>query len=374
MTMRAARLAAVAGLAAVLIAGCEVSRFGGDGAQTITAADLASGSAPDLAPGTPAPRTFAAVAFDPDTRQTVMFGGLPAGGGSTSDTWIWDGKHWARAHPAVSPHRRDFARMAYDPQVHGLVLIGGDPNGPTDATVQSDMRATWIWNRTGWHRFDTVHSPLDNAQQPFFVIRGLAFDASSQRLVLVAEQEMVHTITCSAETWTFDGQDWHREKPRTALPATTRALAADSASGQLLAVEAGRAAVMSEGEASADCPPGSAAGASIPNSTWIWTHGNWHETTGPQPPPIPNGEAEDAGVADFNGRATLVAFHGEVWTWTGSGWVLSKGALSPPREHSAVAADHLGQLMVFSGFYQDAPPWDTTDTWVWNGSSWHRVA
>jgi len=59
-------------------------------------------------PGTPASRFDAAVGYDPETRQVVMFGGL-SDEGALADTWVWNGSVWRQEHSAESPPSLDLS-------------------------------------------------------------------------------------------------------------------------------------------------------------------------------------------------------------------------------------------------------------------------
>jgi hypothetical protein len=321
---------------------------------------------PPATTGVPMARSLAAAAYDPLTGETVMFGGLP-GGGSLGDTWTWDGERWLHQHPPVSPHARFGALMAFDPGLHGVVLLGGQPNGPTDATIDSDIRATWLWDDSGWHRLETAHTPVPNNYG--FWHGQMAFDAKSDRLVLVSAEGMPHVGVCSMDTWTFDGRDWGRLSPATPLPASVRVLVAD-ATGGVLALLNPRSALVPIGFFTPDCPASSRAARALPAvSTWSWTGSTWTQLPGHQPPP--SDAAGDAGAAMVNGHAFLVTGDLAVWMWQGSAWQSVPASSRPPqpRTLTALGADTRGRLLLFGGQLQQ-PPWTLGDTWTWDGSIW----
>jgi hypothetical protein len=99
----------------------------------------------------PPPRTTAAMAYDPIRGQTVLFGGtiddIDAG-----DTWVWDGVDWDDAtptDPSESPSARRAAAMAWDPNLGQIVLYGG-----FDGTQYRDD--TWAWDGDSWEQLDVV--------------------------------------------------------------------------------------------------------------------------------------------------------------------------------------------------------------------------
>jgi hypothetical protein len=87
----------------------------------------------------PSPRSGAAMAWHPDLRAVVLFGGS---GGPLGDTWSWDGTTWTRLPIPVAPGRFNTV-MAWDPSVRRLVRFGGW-NGKGR---ESD---TWELREDGW--------------------------------------------------------------------------------------------------------------------------------------------------------------------------------------------------------------------------------
>jgi hypothetical protein len=78
----------------------------------ITAACGAAASAQDCVwtlrdPGLVGPgfRNYPSMAYDSGRSHSVLFGGIPQGGGNPTDTWDWDGgtSRRSRDHPPGSP-------------------------------------------------------------------------------------------------------------------------------------------------------------------------------------------------------------------------------------------------------------------------------
>jgi hypothetical protein len=94
--------------------------------------------------GGPGPRAEAAAAYDLRRGRTVLFGGRAiAPDGSITrlgDTWKWDGRRWTRVSTA-GPAPRSGAAMAWHPELRAVVLFGGS-GGP--------MGDTWSWNGREW--------------------------------------------------------------------------------------------------------------------------------------------------------------------------------------------------------------------------------
>jgi hypothetical protein len=96
----------------------------------------------------PGPRAEAAVAYDPRRGRTVLFGGrfTSHGGGVTrqGDTWEWDGRRWIRVS-AAGPSPRSGAAMAWHPELRAVVLFGG--SGGTGAGFGSNRSRRCAGNR-----------------------------------------------------------------------------------------------------------------------------------------------------------------------------------------------------------------------------------
>lgn len=113
--------------------------------------------APDGGPG---PRAESAIAYDPVRARTVLFGGYHTAGDDVTrlgDTWEWDGRRWTRVS-TDGPSPRSGAAMAWHPELRAVVLFGGS-GGP--------LGDTWSWDGRAWTllrippapgRFNTVMS------------------------------------------------------------------------------------------------------------------------------------------------------------------------------------------------------------------------
>ena len=90
----------------------------------------------------PPARVEAAAAWDPKRNRMVLFGGYTWKAGvreRLQDTWEFDGAAWARFSTS-GPSPRSGAAMAFDSELGQVVLFGG--SGATNDT--------WIWDGTAW--------------------------------------------------------------------------------------------------------------------------------------------------------------------------------------------------------------------------------
>jgi hypothetical protein len=132
-------------------------------------------------------RNSASMAWDPQTKQMLLFGGDTNGPGTgLADTWMWTGTDWKKLSPSLSPPARWRATMAADPQLGGLVLFGGFPDGgpPT-------LGDTWLWKKGTWNLLaNTGPAPRADAVS--------AFDSSSKQFLLFGGWSGTADVT---DTW-----------------------------------------------------------------------------------------------------------------------------------------------------------------------------
>src|SRR5579872_3300492 len=94
----------------------------------------------------PSPRIKPAMAYDPSTRQVILFGGVGpiviTGNSGTNaaltDTWAWNGRTWAQLQSATTPASTSGNVMAYDSAIQHIVL------------VDSQDQMTYDWTSNGW--------------------------------------------------------------------------------------------------------------------------------------------------------------------------------------------------------------------------------
>jgi hypothetical protein len=138
---------------------------------------------------TPPPRAGAAMAFDANTGTTVLFGGMGASG-PLHDTWTWDGSAWTQQHPAHNPPAAVMGPMAYDPATHDMLLVTVSiPTGPISSadptTVNPPPAQTWLWDGGDWHKAAGVQPPGSGFTR-------LATDTAAGDVVLVTTGGVLH--------------------------------------------------------------------------------------------------------------------------------------------------------------------------------------
>jgi hypothetical protein len=127
--------------------------------------------------GAPPGRTDAALAWDPMTGRSVLFGGSTAPAGTTpaagllGETWSWSSGTWSPLAPATSPPPEEDLTLAADPDLGGLIAFGGETgSGPSSAT--------WLWDGSNWSTLAAGGAPA--ARQG----AAAAYDAAAHQLVV----------------------------------------------------------------------------------------------------------------------------------------------------------------------------------------------
>jgi len=93
----------------------------------------------------PAPRCGHALAYDAESRCTVLFGGIAFGDRTLGDTWILHGTTWKQLNLPHPPARR-YAAFAYDPDAKGCVLHGGS----VDDAGKKQFGDAWLFRDRRW--------------------------------------------------------------------------------------------------------------------------------------------------------------------------------------------------------------------------------
>jgi Kelch motif len=270
----------------------------------------------DVSPS-PAGRIGAAMAYDPASKQLLLFSGAGTGGTSEDDTWIWNGLAWHEARPATNPPPRTDAAIAYDPLIGRIVMFGGWNPVSGEQSMYDD---TWTWDGTNWTKLLPSTSPPARAEAV------MAYDVVSNTLVVFGGEGDVTPY--SNQTWTFDGHAWELAHFR--LGATQPA-ARDAT--VMAADDANQTIVLFGGEESGGNN----------NDTWIWNGFEWVQVHPRNTPPARGVETE-SGMMTYDPELGVDVLYGgpvanpqgslgDTWTWNGSNWteVSNNGPVQPAR-------------------------------------------
>jgi hypothetical protein len=245
----------------------------------------------------PTARDLAAMAFDPISRRSIMFGGEPDSG----ETWAWDGSSWKQLEPRNSPSPRSGVLMAFDPALGRLLLFGGTTG------LNTLLYDTWEWDGGNWIKLpipDATFAGLEG---------GLGYDPITKRMMLMG---LGGGVGNDRKNWFLEPKGWVAQRfSNTAVPFTGFTLSTDS-SGRL---------VLFGGSNSL----GGRKGFGATNDTWAWDGSDWILRTvrvAPsarwQPASVVDSTTGDVvlfgGIAQ-DGYRNLYALD-DTWTWDGSAW------------------------------------------------------
>lgn len=265
-------------------------------------------------PASPGPASScenALTAFDTDRHRLVV----NCGG---TETYEWDGAEW-KTFTALQkkPQVRQFASMAYDPNLKKTVLFGGYNN--------NDFRNdTWTWDGTAWTelKVDKKNRPPNRGQMAFW------FDPLQNKIILyggIGRGSVNDFVTRYSDMWSFNGTGW------TKLSVTDTPggrfgpqVAVNPVTGKTLLFGGLRVEVRS------DDPKGEALRQFFANDTWEWdgTASRWTrletDPATPEPDVRENGSLAWDPVASklilFGGYAEGF-YRSDVWEWTGTDWI-----------------------------------------------------
>lgn len=266
----------------------------------------------------PSPRADAAVAFDLNRGEVLLFGGWYQVLQATchGDTWVHGASGWHTIDSMSAPSARSEAAMAYDPARDETVLFGGK----CSTTVMMD---TWVFSpmtRQWDERFPATSPPqrfghavvADAARGEMLLFGGLSFDAST---------------TYYDDTWIWDGMDWSLMSP-TEAPAPRR--------GHAMVWDPERQEVLLFGGES---------GGPNQADTWSWDGATWTRRVTPVAPPARRGHRL---VFDASRRSVLLhggiglgGVFGDLWEWDGSSWTALIPAVRPPAREGHVLVHDL---------------------------------
>jgi hypothetical protein len=285
-----------------------------------------------------ATRAYAAFAYDERRDRLVLFGGYGGGGhsiatGEQSETWEFDGRSWRRRSIDGPPARQGHA-MAWDPVRERVLVFGGQTTKASGgAVLHAD---TWEWDGEQWHELQPAHRP------PARWGTAIATDPVRKRVVLFGgfvTQGIFGGV--SDETWEWDGSDWIQQTPAAAPAARGGAAMAWCANSARIVLYGG----------------GDSGG--VAGDTWEWDGSQWVERRGASGPP----PAGQHGLASDRGSGGVLMFGGtgmrSAWYWSGSAWSPTSGVQPPTRDPSLLSVGPERRIW-YGAFALDVHTWEWT--------------
>jgi hypothetical protein len=172
------------------------------------------------------------VVYDEATSQLLLIGPLSTGSNATLGTWVWSGQGWSQLQASGGPPALQDA-VAYDVSSGQVVLlVEAAPNGSVGSSTQ-----TWLWDGHGWSKAHPPHAPPRTLGEP------LAYDGAGRQLLLqggggFAPDGGFGTLT--TDTWAWNGSDWTKLAPAHHPPVSPEAaMAYDANRNQVWLVDSG---------------------------------------------------------------------------------------------------------------------------------------
>jgi Galactose oxidase, central domain len=152
-------------------------------------------------------RSFSSVAYDPNLKKTVMFGGFDGSNTYFNQTWVWDGAAWSEAKNN-RPTSRMLTSLFYDPVQKKLMIYGGIGRLTTldRITRYGDM---WSFDGSGWTKLTApaaagvrygAETAINPATGHVTVIGGIRVDTVN----------LLDVQTYANDQWEWDGTTWTR--------------------------------------------------------------------------------------------------------------------------------------------------------------------
>jgi MBG domain/Putative Ig domain/Abnormal spindle-like microcephaly-assoc'd, ASPM-SPD-2-Hydin/Galactose oxidase, central domain len=306
-------------------------------------------------PNSPPPRRFdgQGMAYDPNTRSVVLFGGVssgPSGQTVLGDTWTWNGvtQTWTNQNPVTSPDP-DVAPIAYDAATGVVVLFNGSSG------------KTWTWNGSNWQQQFPASSPPAPRS-----LAAMAYDADLGEVVLFGGSNSPNFYT---DTWAWDGNNWTQLSTSGGPPPDRYAFGMDYDS-------AAHAVVIFGGFSSGDIRPDTWELSVQPPAVSTYT-----QLPAPSPGTrccmamvfVPSDASGGANYTLVFGGGNSGGAFGDTWMYQNGTWTqLAPASFPPARSAPGLAYDALTKTVVLFG--GNANGQDFNDTWIWNGTTWSQAS
>jgi hypothetical protein len=164
----------------------------------------------------PTTRYNHAMAYNPSTGRTYVFGGYDSTRGQTlDDFWEWDGKAWTQIVTDVYPSARGECAMAYDPARKSIILYGGTPNSGNITAGE-----TWEFNSAQkWVQLNPASVPdavsghtmvTDTTRNKILLFGGMSNNYSTGPII-----GLPYKYPYNNQVWEWDGtkQTWTNRTP-----------------------------------------------------------------------------------------------------------------------------------------------------------------
>ncbi|WP_110173566.1 hypothetical protein [Luteitalea pratensis] len=169
-------------------------------AGLLTVMALVPAACPDVRPTSalPSPLHGEALAWDEARGRLALFGGREPGGW-LAGTWEWDGRVWRQAIDArASPPARAGHTLAFDPDRKRVVLYGGMTSPPP-----SSLCDTWEYDGTTWREISTGPCSGQRSRNA-----SLVFDTRRRHLLLLDGPAIGGDQMRAGRLWAWQHEQW----------------------------------------------------------------------------------------------------------------------------------------------------------------------
>jgi hypothetical protein len=276
-----------------------------------------------------------AMAFDPVSNSTLLFGGVQCCYSTLGNTWQLQGGQWSQLFPNNAPSAREGPAMAFDAATNTVVLFGGSTT--LFGGCCGDLNDTWIWNgaTSTWTQVIANRDPNSPPARRFDG-QGMAYDPNTKTVVMFGGSTQEGTNP--TDTWTWNGvtQTWSQQSPATSPPQGGGGMATDPAGN----------VVLFNGPSS---------------TTWVWNGTTWQQQF-----PATTPSAPSAGMAYDTDLNEDILYGGtgsnETWTWDGTEWTQIFPANVPHDRYAyPMEYDGAAHAVVLFGGFSSGPA--LNDTW-----------
>lgn len=321
----------------------------------------------------PSPRGGTVMAYFPPGNEVVLFGGWGSGGAGPSDylndTWVFDRHGWRELHPATSPPARGQAAMAYDPQLGEIVLYGGCSfcGAPGYALLQD----TWAFDGSNWHELHSSRLPTYEPSPQ------LGWDTATSALELLAPPpgygpnpptgnfDANGSVSLGRWLWESSGWTWEGSAEGPPLVSQQPAFVSVPGSTDMLyySYQPYSGTCIPRFPARPDC--GSDPTGLTYSQTWTWNGRTFLKNH-----PVRAPRSSQLVVADTRVGHVVAVAGSEVWGWSGATWTVLSSDVPSTANVAAAYDPLLGDVVVFG----ETSTANASATSVWDGTTWHSVA
>src|SRR5438034_5890738 len=140
-----------------------------------------------------------AMVYDSDADRMIAYGGYDGSDDGSNETWAYDfeSNTWTNLHPVGHPDGQQLLRAAYDSQSRQTILFGGLVGTYPDATYSNE---TWAYDFSSneWTNLGPAEHPSGRSRQ------GMAYDVQSARTILFGGLTIEYPFDYDNETWAYD--------------------------------------------------------------------------------------------------------------------------------------------------------------------------